>query len=99
MCSQYLRGSDELLYRAPISKVASVPLEGFVNGLAVSSSGKFIVAAVGQEHRLGRWERLKNVRNEVCVVPLPTEDASVAMNTTESANGEGFGDIDGEEIG
>ncbi|CAN0510878.1 unnamed protein product, partial [Ectocarpus sp. 12 AP-2014] len=51
-------------------QVASVPLEGFVNGLAVSSTGKFLVAAVGQEHRLGRWEHQKKARNEICVVPL-----------------------------
>ncbi|CAN0551557.1 unnamed protein product, partial [Ectocarpus sp. 8 AP-2014] len=29
-----------------LEQVASVPLEGFVNGLAVSSTGKFLVAAV-----------------------------------------------------
>lgn len=80
-------------------KVSSVPLDGFVNGLAVSSTGKFVVAAVGQEHRLGRWEHDKKARNEVCVVSLPSGadgEGAVAMDT-ESAGEEEQRDIDGEE--
>lgn len=80
-------------------KVSSVPLNGFVNGLAVSSTGKFVVAAVGQEHRLGRWEHDKKARNEVCVVSLPSDaegEGAVAMDT-ESAGEEEQRDIDGEE--
>lgn len=75
-----------------------MPLEGFVNGLAVSSTGKFFVAAVGQEHRLGRWEHEK-AKNEVCVVPLPAgeEGGSVAMDT-DSPEREVQRDIDGEEV-
>lgn len=78
--------------------MASVPLEGFVNGLAVSSTGTFLVAAVGQEHRLGRWEHLKKARNEICVVQLPSvaEDEGVTAMDTESA-GEEQRDVDGEE--
>ena len=30
-------------------------------------------AAIGQEHRLGRWERLANAKNGLAVVPLPLE--------------------------
>lgn len=82
----------------PRSQVASVPLEGFVNGLAVSSTGQFFVAAVGQEHRLGRWEHDKKAKNEVCVVPLPAgENGAVAMDT-DSLEQEEKRDIDGEEV-
>lgn len=82
-----------------LPQVASVPLEGFVNGLAVSSTGKFFVAAVGQEHRLGRWEHEKKAKNEVCVVPLPAggEGGAVAMDT-DSLEPEEQRDIDGEEV-
>jgi len=41
-----------------LSPIHSVPLTGFVNGIALARSGKFVAAAVGQEHRLGRWFRL-----------------------------------------
>lgn len=78
--------------------MASVPLEGFVNGLAVSSTGKFFVAAVGQEHRLGRWEHQKKARNEVCVVPLPSSDEAVVAMETEGGAEEKLRDIDGEEV-
>lgn len=80
-------------------QVNSVPMEGFVNGLAVSSAGKFLVAAVGQEHRLGRWEHQKKARNEVCVVPLPSgaEDNDAVAMETQSAGEEEQRDVDGEE--
>ena len=54
-----------------LTPVMSAPLVGFVNGLAVAPSGRFVVAAVGQEHRLGRWFRIPEARNSLAVVPLP----------------------------
>lgn len=51
-------------------KVAIIPVKGFINGLAVASTGKFLLAAAGQEHRLGRWERQHTARNELCVISL-----------------------------
>jgi len=44
---------------------------GFVNSLQFSSKGDFLIAGVGQEHRMGRWWRLKQARNSVCFIPLP----------------------------
>ena len=52
-------------------QVSSVPLSGFINGLALARSGRFVAAAVGQEHRLGRWFGLKEARNCLAIVPLP----------------------------
>jgi len=48
--------------------VAMFPVAGFVNGMAFAPSGKFIFCGVGQEHRLGRWERIKSAKNGVCVI-------------------------------
>ncbi|XP_041837053.1 U3 small nucleolar RNA-interacting protein 2 isoform X2 [Melanotaenia boesemani] len=48
----------------------SVPVPGFVNSLKFSSSGQFLVAGVGQEHRLGRWWRLKEAKNGIFIIPL-----------------------------
>ncbi|KAK2915146.1 U3 small nucleolar RNA-interacting protein 2 isoform X2 [Channa argus] len=48
----------------------SVPVSGFVNSLKFSSSGQFLVAGVGQEHRLGRWWRLKEAKNGIYIIPL-----------------------------
>uniref|UniRef100_A0A8C1HTV1 U3 small nucleolar RNA-interacting protein 2 n=2 Tax=Cyprinus carpio TaxID=7962 RepID=A0A8C1HTV1_CYPCA len=38
--------------------------------LKFSNSGKFLVAGVGQEHRLGRWWRIKEARNGIYIIPL-----------------------------
>ena len=49
-----------------------------MNALAFAPSGKFLVAAIGQEHRLGRWDRVKAARNGVRIIPLraDTEESS-----------------------
>ena len=43
---------------------------GFINSLVFSRGGDFLVAAVGQEHRFGRWWKEKGVRNTVAILPL-----------------------------
>ncbi|KAL0407525.1 UNVERIFIED_CONTAM: U3 snoRNP-associated protein-like [Sesamum latifolium] len=45
-------------------------LVGFVNSLAFAKSGKFLVAGVGQEPRLGRWGRVAAAKNGVALHPL-----------------------------
>ena len=47
------------------------PVTGFVNGLAIADSGKFVACAVGQEHRLGRWFKIPEARNSLCIIPMP----------------------------
>ncbi|KAK7102278.1 U3 small nucleolar RNA-interacting protein 2-like isoform X2 [Littorina saxatilis] len=54
-----------------LTPLFAIPLPGFVNSLQFSPNGDFLVAAVGQEHRLGRWWRLKQAKNAVYVIPLP----------------------------
>jgi len=50
--------------------IQRIPVEGFVNSLRFSSSGKFLVCGVGQEHRLGRWERIPTAKNSTRIIPL-----------------------------
>ncbi|NXF38229.1 U3IP2 protein, partial [Nyctibius bracteatus] len=47
-----------------------IPVVGFVNSLRFSAAGDFLVAGVGQEHRLGRWWRVKEAKNSICIIPL-----------------------------
>ena len=54
----------------PTQQVASIPVTGFVNGLQLGASGRLLVAAVGQEHRLGRWSRVKAAKNGLLVVRM-----------------------------
>jgi ribosomal RNA-processing protein 9 len=53
-----------------LSLIGSFPIRGFVNGLRLSKSGRFFVAGVGQEPRLGRWSIDNAARNEVVINPI-----------------------------
>jgi len=53
----------------------TIPVNGFVNCLRFSSSGDHLICAMGQEHRLGRWERIKEAKNSILVIPLTYKDA------------------------
>eukprot|EP00455_Lapot_gusevi_P037291 TRINITY_DN4166_c0_g1_i1.p1 TRINITY_DN4166_c0_g1~~TRINITY_DN4166_c0_g1_i1.p1 ORF type:complete len:486 (+),score=100.91 TRINITY_DN4166_c0_g1_i1:70-1527(+) len=55
--------------------IASVPVPGFVNALAFSGSGRFLVAGVGQEHRFGRWQRIPEARNGVHIISLRSKES------------------------
>lgn len=48
----------------------SIPLKGTVNSLCFSHCGKFLMAAVGKEHRLGRWWSDKAAKNTIAIIPL-----------------------------
>ncbi|EEC08794.1 U3 snoRNP-associated protein, putative, partial [Ixodes scapularis] len=68
-----------------LTEVISIPLEGFVNELVFSNSGQLLVAAVGQEHRLGRWWNLRKAKNCVTILPLKISDRPVAALADASA--------------
>jgi ribosomal RNA-processing protein 9 len=53
-----------------LSLLKKLKVEGFINSLRFSPSGKQLVAAVGQEHKNGRWSRIKNARNGVFLVNI-----------------------------
>lgn len=55
---------------ASLEEIAKIPVVGFVNGLEFTPDGRFVVAAVGQEHRLGRWTRDAKARNGLIVLPI-----------------------------
>lgn len=56
-------------YRS-LTPLFTLPLVGFVNTMQFSSDGSFLVAGVGQEHRLGRWWRIKEARNSIVIIKL-----------------------------
>merc|ERR1712190_274705 len=41
----------------------SFPIRGFVNGLKLSRSSRFIIAGIGQEPRFGRWAIDNSAKN------------------------------------
>ena len=52
----------------------NIRVNGFVNGLAFSKDGRTLAAAIGQEHRTGRWWRIKEAKNSVVVINLEGDD-------------------------
>ncbi|XP_013919340.1 PREDICTED: U3 small nucleolar RNA-interacting protein 2 [Thamnophis sirtalis] len=62
-----------------------IPLVGFVNSLKFANSGNFLVAGVGQEHRLGRWWRIKEAKNSICIIPLKKTTADNSQKSSEDS--------------
>ena len=63
-----------------MEEVNRIPVKGFVNSIAFSADGARLAAAVGQEHRLGRWWTHKEAKNSVVVVSLKLDlDATEAQ--------------------
>lgn len=50
-----------------LQALGALPARGFVNGLAIGRSAKLVVAAMGQEPRMGRWGRDGGARNGLLV--------------------------------
>jgi len=66
-----------------ISALARIPVHGFVNGIAIGPKGRFCVAAIGQEHRLGRWERVVKAKNRFAIISLKEGDDDDDDNNEE----------------
>ncbi|NXL31510.1 U3IP2 protein, partial [Glaucidium brasilianum] len=62
-----------------------IPLVGFVNSLKFSAAGDFLVAGIGQEHRLGRWWRVKEAKNSICIIPLKGRAAAPSPEAPDSS--------------
>eukprot|EP00730_Choanoeca_flexa_P016448 TRINITY_DN7770_c0_g1_i2.p1 TRINITY_DN7770_c0_g1~~TRINITY_DN7770_c0_g1_i2.p1 ORF type:complete len:498 (+),score=92.46 TRINITY_DN7770_c0_g1_i2:96-1589(+) len=50
--------------------VMTLEAPGYVNGLKFAADGSLLVAALGKEHRLGRWDVLGSARNQCRVFNL-----------------------------
>ena len=57
-----------------LEPLSQVPLHGFINDIDIGPKARFCVAAVGQEPRLGRWDRVAKAKNRVAIVKLDYED-------------------------
>jgi ribosomal RNA-processing protein 9 len=53
-----------------LNKIAAVPIKGFINSISIDSSAKFAIAAIGCEHRLGRWTKENTAKNGLHIINL-----------------------------
>jgi hypothetical protein len=73
---------------------------GFINGIALSS--RFVVLGIGSEHRLGRWEKVKSVRNRIELIKLPSElgdddQSDILENSGDDSEESGSGSEEDED--
>jgi len=54
--------------------ILSIPVEGFINSLCFNKEGTFLLAGIGQEHKLGRWSKIQGVKNTVKLFKLPSKE-------------------------
>ena len=80
-----------------LTPVGGVAVRGFVNSLQIARSGRFLVAGVGQEQRLGRWARDAKARNGVLVRPIELADDGDGDEEEEDGDGGGSSGSDEEE--
>ncbi|KAI9031631.1 WD40-repeat-containing domain protein [Phycomyces nitens] len=70
-----------------ITQVGQIPVKGVVNSIQIKtvfpSNRTLLVIGVGQELRLGRWVRLKGVKNCTKVIELPTFKTTAQKPTEE----------------
>jgi ribosomal RNA-processing protein 9 len=67
-------------HKSAFQPFMTVECAGCVNALQFTGDGRYLVAAVGQEHRLGRWTRLKEARNGLLVIELISTTANAINN-------------------
>ena len=60
-CTNNFRGLEE---------IQKIRVSGFVNSLSFSKDGTCLSAAIGQEHRLGRWWTIKEAKNSLVLITL-----------------------------
>ncbi|XP_034476765.1 U3 small nucleolar RNA-interacting protein 2 [Drosophila innubila] len=59
-----------------LQQINSISIGGFINGLTFNADGTKLFVAVGQEHRLGRWWRHKDAKNNIVIVDIKLQSTS-----------------------
>lgn len=52
------------------SLINTIPMVGIVNSLQFTKSGKYLLAGIGQEPKMGRWVRIPAARNGTAIIRL-----------------------------
>lgn len=80
-CDGYIRLWQSADNGRKLKKILEIPMAGFVNNLAFNADGSRLYAAVGQEHRLGRWWRIKEAKNKIAIIDLKTIESKAKANS------------------
>lgn len=74
-----------------IEPIDDIPLNGYINGIAIGPKARFCVVAVGQEPKLGRWNRISGAKNRFGIVRLNdvSDDGNQEENSLDSNENSG----------
>lgn len=70
--------------RSRIEQFHSIKADGIINSIRIASDHRTIVAAVGQENRLGRWMVNKKAKNGILVIRLGQNEESSSEEGSSS---------------
>ena len=97
---------DGINSKEATSKHSNPEIRGIINDIAIVDSGErgkdgvLIAAAVGKEHRLGRWREFDEGTNRVVVLQVPKkaltndQDEEVEDSVEENGDGDDFAGFD-----
>jgi ribosomal RNA-processing protein 9 len=57
-----------------LDPLCQIPLHGYINSIAFGPKAKFCVAALGQEHKFGRFARVKGAKNRFAIIKLQSAE-------------------------
>lgn len=91
-----------------LEPLSHIPVYGYINDIAVGPKAKFCVFALGQEPRLGRWNRVPKAKNRFGILKLQPRDTEGSESSShekdsdtgaynEPAGVESFADEDGSD--
>jgi ribosomal RNA-processing protein 9 len=66
-----------------LSSLGGLPARGFANALHIAKSGRFVLAGMGQEPRLGRWAHDKSAKNGLLLHMLELAEHSPRESSAE----------------
>ena len=69
-----------------LRSIGRLPIHGCINDLCMTAT--YVLAAVGQEPKWGRWERTAGAKNRILLVPLATPGSSSNASSDETTSDE-----------
>jgi ribosomal RNA-processing protein 9 len=63
-----------------LQPISSIKVNGYVNALEFSKNGKYLVASVGNDYKLGRWTQSQKTKSGIVVVNLNLPLPKLSLN-------------------
>jgi ribosomal RNA-processing protein 9 len=79
--------TGQTLQERSLDSICQISLKGYINAIAFADpKAKICVAAVGQEHRSGRWTRIPGAKNRIAIVKLYSSELDDGEEDDQSTN-------------